>query len=59
MEKEEKTCGKCKHFRRHYVRRESDWYMPLRVGHCVTPYCRDKKEDTKACWRYVEKEETT
>lgn len=30
MEKEEKTCGKCKHFRRHYVRRESDWYMPLR-----------------------------
>lgn len=59
MEEKEKICETCVHFRRHYVRRENDWYMPLQVGHCVKPFCREKKADNTACWRYVEKGEET
>ena len=44
-------CGSCGHFTRHYV-----WYvppcppdagrfMPLGVGHCVSPRIKDRRED--------------
>lgn len=56
MNDQEKTCGSCRHFRRHYVFHRNLWFLPLKVGHCVTPWCRDKREDTLACWRYCPEE---
>lgn len=57
MDTQGKTCESCKHFRRHYVRRGKNYYIPLAFGHCVEPRCRDKETETPACWRYLEKKE--
>ena len=57
MENQDKTCGVCRHFCRHYVRLSKNKYMPLDEGHCTEPRCRDKKVDTPACWRHSQRKE--
>ena len=37
------TCGDCKYFRRHYIRREDDNYFPLCYGHCVYPRLKKRR----------------
>ena len=49
---EGKTCESCKHFRRHYVRRERNWYIPLDMGHCTYPRLKDRESRTPACQHY-------
>ena len=45
------TCATCLHFRRHYVRREKDWFMPLDYGHCVYPRLKKREPDQSCpCW---------
>ena len=53
MEAQEKTCGTCKHFCRHYTRRGRNQFIPIGVGHCINPRLRDKQCDTPACQRYA------
>ena len=50
----EKTCETCRHFRRHYVKRGQNWYIPIKLGHCGEPRIRYKQTDTPACHRYSE-----
>ena len=50
----EKTCETCRHFRRHYVKRGRNWYIPIKLGHCGEPRIRYKQTDTPACHRYSE-----
>ncbi len=55
---EEKTCGNCKHFRLHYIRRARK-YSPLHYGHCVYPRCKKRKTEEPACqhWKPTENED--
>ena len=49
------TCGNCKYFRRHYIRRENDNYSPLQYGHCVYPRLKKRRtEEHCAHWTLAE-----
>lgn len=50
-------CGTCKHFRRHYIRVEEGYYLPLLYGHCVFPK-RKKRRDEERCphWSAAQEE---
>ena len=51
---QEKTCGTCLHFRRHYVKLTDHIYNAIDCGHCVCPRLKPRRADTVACWRYEE-----
>lgn len=52
-----KSCAQCRHFYRHYVRTGGNRYVPLELGHCGHPRCRDKQADTPACARFAQRRE--
>lgn len=39
------TCGGCKHFYLHYIRRGPNDYFALDLGHCVHPALKDRRVD--------------
>lgn len=49
-------CGTCAHFRRHYVRIGTDFYLPLSYGHCVYPR-QKKRRDDEDCPRWCAADE--
>lgn len=53
-----KSCAQCRHFYRHYVRTGGNRYVPLELGHCGHPRCRDKQADTPACARFAQRRES-
>lgn len=53
-----KSCAQCRHFYRHYVRTGGNRYVPLELGHCGHPRCRDKQADTPACVRFAQRRES-
>ena len=44
---EREICGNCKHFRRHYIKRDG-CYFGLDYGHCVYPRVK-KRPDGATC----------
>lgn len=50
-------CGTCEHFRRHYIRREGDFYIPLDYGHCVYPRSKKRRAEERCPrWRAADEE---
>lgn len=54
-EHQEKHCQDCKYFIQHYVN-VGGAFRPTYDGHCRSPRLRDKKPDTPACHRFVQRE---
>ena len=58
---EEKTCGNCKHFARHYTISNTQ-ILSLRYGHCkkkkfITKQKREISEDQKSCDLWISAEQ--
>lgn len=53
---EQKICGQCRHFRRHYILDEQTC-KAVYCGHCVFPRLKNRKPDTPACGHFVEGEQ--
>lgn len=50
-------CRDCKYFRRHYICRDDNNYLPLHYGHCVYPKLKKRRaEEHCAHWTPVETE---
>ena len=52
----EQSCGKCAHFRQHYVL-TSRRAVAVNCGHCTHPRMKTRKPDAKACIHFVEQTE--
>ena len=51
------ACGDCKYFRRHYIRKDDDDYLPLHYGHCVYPRLKKRRaEEHCTHWMSAETE---
>ena len=53
---EKNTCGRCAHFRRHYILDEQVC-TAVCCGHCVFPRLKNRRPDSPACGHFVEGEE--
>ena len=56
----EKNCGSCQYFVKHYIRYDDGRYVPIMDGHCTEPRLKRRTEDTPACmhWKRRKKQNT-